>query len=56
MSIEKKTDFHKIAESKGFTLKEIGDRWSVSARQMTRIAQEPKQRDLDAVNGIPKKK
>lgn len=56
MSSDKKTEFHLIAESKGYTLKEIGKRWDLSVRQMTRVAQEPKQRDLDAVNGIPKKK
>ena len=56
MTIYKKTEFHKIAERKGYTLKEIGERWAISVRQMTRVAQEPKQRDLDAINGVPKKK
>jgi len=49
----KQTAFHKIAEEKGFSLREIGDRWSLSMRQMTRIANAPRQRDLDAVNGLP---
>ena len=56
MPIEKKTELHALAEQKGWMLKEIAERWGVTARQLSRTAQAPKQRDLDAVIGLPKKK
>ena len=51
-----KTEFHTIAVQKGWKLKDIGDRWGVTDRQMSRIANNPKQKDIDAVNGLPKAK
>lgn len=51
------TEFQRIANAKGWTLKEVGERWGqLSERQMSRIASAAKQRDIDAVNGLPKKK
>lgn len=50
------TEFQRIANAKGWTLKEVGERWDKSERQMSRIAGSAKQRDLDAVNGLPTKK
>lgn len=45
--------FLQIAKRKGWTLTDIGDRWGVSERQMTRISNSGNQRDIDAVNGLP---
>lgn len=45
--------FQKIANEKGWTFKQIGERWGVSERQMSRIANAGNQRDLDSVNGLP---
>jgi len=56
MSDKKPTEFQLIANGKGWTFSEIGDRWSLSERQVSRIAKNPKQRDLDALQGLPKKK
>ena len=50
------TEFQRIANAKGWTLLEVGERWGKSERQMSRIASAAKQRDLDAVNGLPNKK
>lgn len=54
MTSKKETNFHRMAKEKGWLLESIADRWGVSVRQMSRIANNPKQRDLDAVNGLPK--
>lgn len=51
----KMTEFHQIARNKGWRLVEIGKRWSVSERQMSRVANNPSQKDLDAVRGLPTK-
>lgn len=53
MSRRNKTAFHLAAESKGWLLEKIGERWGISVRQMSRIANNPSQKDLDAVNGLP---
>lgn len=52
----KKTAFHEEAEKKGWQLKEIAERWDVTPRQLSRVANSPKQKDLDAVTGLPKKR
>ncbi|HAS6096901.1 TPA: hypothetical protein I7256_20810 [Vibrio vulnificus] len=49
------TEFQIIANSKGWTLAEIASRWGKSERQLSRIAKAAEQRDMDAVNGLPKK-
>lgn len=53
MSRRNKTAFHLVAESKGWLLEKIGERWGISVRQMSRIANKPSQKDMDAVNGLP---
>lgn len=50
-----KTLFQKIANDKGWTFENIGERWGVSERQMSRVANSGNQRDIDAVTGIPSK-
>lgn len=47
--------FHKKARERGWLLEEIAGRWGISIRQMSRVANSPKQRDLDAVSGLPYK-
>jgi len=47
--------FRQIANRKGWTFNDIGERWDVSERQMSRVANSGKQRDIDAVNGLPDK-
>lgn len=56
MTGKKVTEFQRIANEKGWTLLEVGERWELSERQMSRIANAAKQRDLDAAKGLPKKK
>lgn len=48
------TRFHQIATEKGWRLVDIGQRWGVSERQMSRIANNPTQKDLDAAKGLPR--
>lgn len=43
-------------KAKGYSLKELGKRWGLKERQMYNIQREPSQRDIDAVNGLPRKK
>lgn len=50
------TEFQKLANDRGWTFEEIAKRWGKSERQLSRIAKAGEQRDLDAVNGLPKKK
>jgi hypothetical protein len=47
--------FKQIANRKGWTFNDIGERWDVSERQMSRVANSGKQKDIDAVNGLPDK-
>lgn len=44
---------HQIIRGKGWTLVEVGLRWGIKERQMSRIAGAAKQRDIDAANGLP---
>ena len=53
MASRKQTEFHTIAREKGWRLVDIGERWGVSERQMSRIANNPSQKDLDAAHGLP---
>lgn len=50
---KKLTEFHLIAKERGWLLEDIADRWGISVRQMSRVANNPKQKDLDAVRGLP---
>lgn len=56
MSSRKITEFQRIANAKGWTLIEVAQRWDLSERQMSRIAKSAKQRDIDAVTGLPENK
>ncbi len=56
MTGKNKTLFQQIANNKGWTFEHIGERWGVSERQMSRIANSGNQRDIDAVTGIPSRK
>lgn len=56
MTARKLTNFHKVAREKGWILVDIGKRWNLGERQMSRLANNPKQKDLDAVAGLPDKK
>ena len=49
------TPLQAIANSKGWTFEALAMRWEISPRQLTRIAAAGKQRDIDAVNGLPDK-
>ena len=49
------TEFQKISNEKGWTFEEIANRWGKSVRHLSRIAKAAEQRDMDAVNGLPKK-
>lgn len=49
------TEFQRLANAKGWNFEQIGNRWGLSERQMSRVARAGKQRDLDAVNGLPDK-
>lgn len=49
------TEFQRIANEKGWKFEDIAKRWGKSERQLSRIAKAGKQRDLDAVNGLPNK-
>ena len=52
MTSRKNTEFHKIAAEKGWILEEIGKRWGIGIRQISRIANNPKTKDIDAVKGL----
>ncbi len=41
------------AKAKGWSMKAIGERWGVSQRQVSNIAKNPKQKDWDALEGLP---
>ncbi|GHG07776.1 hypothetical protein [Thalassotalea marina] len=53
MTGRNKTLFQQIVNSKGWTFDDVGERWNVGERQMSRIAKSASQRDLDAANGLP---
>ncbi len=55
MARSAETEFHRIVRAKGWTLLELGERWGLGPRQMTRIAQGCSTRDLDSAYGLPKK-
>jgi len=50
------TEFKKSLEAKGWTLKELCDRWGIKDRQMYNVAKTPRRRDWDAVAGLPNRK
>jgi hypothetical protein len=48
-------EFTKQAKKKGYLMKEIASRWNVTPRRMSQIASDPKAKDWDALEGLPKK-
>lgn len=46
-------EFTAKAKAKGWAMKAIAERWGVSPRRMSQIAAEPKQKDWDALMGLP---
>ena len=53
MTSRESSKFHNKAKERGWLLEEIAKRWRISVRQISRVANKPKQNDLDAVNGLP---
>lgn len=49
-------DFTAQAKAKGWAMKAIAERWGVTPRRMSQIAANPKQKDWDALAGLPSKK
>lgn len=47
------TAYAKAARAKCWTLKAIGERWGIKARQMSYIAANPKPIHWDALAGLP---
>ena len=41
------------AKAKGWSMKALATRWGIKQRQMSNIAGNPKQRDWDALKGLP---
>ena len=41
------------AKAKGWKLTELAERWGVTKRHMSNVAAKPKQRDWDALEGVP---
>jgi len=46
-------NFTSKAKAKGWPMKAIAERWGVTPRRMSQMAAEPKQKDLDALEGLP---
>ena len=47
------TPFVKALRLKGWSAKQVAERWGMLPRQLSRIAKEPKQIHLDALAGLP---
>lgn len=47
-------EFTEQAKVKGWSMKAIAERWGVTPRRMSQIAADPKQKDWDALTGLPK--
>ena|GEM_PF-2767579 len=48
--------FTEKAKAKGWKNKELAERWGVSPRQISNVSAAPKQKDWDALAGVPYKK
>ena len=55
MTGRKITEFQLIANKKGWKFEDIAKRWGKSERQISRIAAKGEPRDIDAINGLPKR-
>ena len=49
------TNFLLNIKEKGWTAKEVGERWGIKPRQMSNLSSDPKVKDFDAVEGLPAK-
>ncbi len=47
------TEFVKALRQKGWSAKEVAERWGLLPRQLSRIGSNPKQIHLDALAGLP---
>ena len=47
------TDFVKTLRSKGWSAKELAERWGITPRQVSNIGKNPSQMNLDALDGLP---
>jgi len=47
------TNLQTAIKAKGWTMQAVATRWGIKARQMSNISVNPKQRDWDAVAGLP---
>lgn len=47
------TDFVRELRAKGWTAKEVAERWGMLPRQLSRIGSKPKQIHWDALAGLP---
>lgn len=50
------TDFVKKLRVKGWTAQELAKRWGVTPRRISQIGNNPTQKDLDALAGLPDRK
>jgi len=50
------TDFVKKLRAKGWTARELAERWGVSPRRISQIGKNPTQKDWDALAGLPDKR
>lgn len=46
-------EYTAAAKAKGWAMKDIAERWGVTPRRMSQIAADPKQKDWDALAGLP---
>ena len=49
------TPFVRAIRQRGYTAKEVAARWNITPRAISRIASHPRQRDWDALAGLPVK-
>lgn len=49
------SEFAKQARAKGWTIKDLAERWGITPRRLSQIAKAPSQRDWDALAGVPAK-
>jgi len=49
------TEYVKALRAKGWTAKNLAERWGVSPRRISQIGNAPTQKDWDALAGLPDK-
>jgi transcriptional regulator len=53
---KKMTDFVKALRLKGWSAQQVAKRWGVTPRRISQIGKNPRQKDWDALNGLPERK